>query len=93
MPAELQTQKYIKPKKAKISKAAFKLKNEDMEILVMLEKLKRELDFLHNNFDQITDPVLIDSCIFEMKAIHMKYQYYLNECKERGIVMHQSGAV
>ncbi|GHU76623.1 hypothetical protein FACS1894188_09430 [Clostridia bacterium] len=64
-----------------------KFRKEDIEILKMLEKIKSELRELHSNFDQVTEPVLIDSCIFEIQSLNMKYQYYHKACKERGIAL------
>ena len=76
--------KQIRRKKPKLSRAAsLKAKKEDMEIVLMLEQLKNNLDHLHNTLDNITDPILIDSCVYEMKALHMKYKYYLMQYKNR----------
>ena len=66
----------------KRKKIGRKVKREGTEIADTLIKLKNELDFLYNNLDFITDPVLIDSYIYEIKAVQMKYQFYLNLCKE-----------
>ena len=62
-----------------------KMSREDKGVLVMIEKLKNELALMHQNLDYVTDETLIDSYIYELKAIHMKYQYYIKICKERGI--------
>ena len=59
---------------------------EDLEIVSTLEFLKRELDFSHGIFEYITDPTLIDSTIYEIMSLNMRYKYYLNLCKERGLV-------
>lgn len=63
-----------------------RLSEEDTEIVCILERLKRDLKDMHNNLDYITDPILIDSCIYEIMSIHMRYQYYLKLCKEKGLV-------
>ena len=62
-----------------------KMSREDKCVLVMIDKLKSELALMHQNLDYVTDETLIDSYIYELKAIHMKYQYYIKICKERGI--------
>ena len=62
-----------------------KMSSEDKGVLNMIEKLKSELALMHQNLDYVTDETLIDSYIYELKAIHMKYQYYIKICKERGI--------
>ncbi len=70
----------------KFNKAKYEMPEEDRDILTTLKMLKTDLDYVHNNLDYVTDPVLIDSYIYEIKAIQMKYKYYLGICKERGIV-------
>jgi len=62
------------------------LSEEDKTILAALEKLKADLDLIHDTLDEVDDPVLIDSFIFEMNAKNMRYKYYLNLCKEKGLV-------
>lgn len=46
-----------------------------------LAALKKELDQLHNGFDMTTDPVLIDSLIYQIMSVHMKYKFHLNKCR------------
>jgi len=62
------------------------LPEEDVFLLTTLEKLRADLAHVHHSLDTVTDPVLIDGYIFEMNAIHMKYQFYMKLCKERGLV-------
>lgn len=63
-----------------------KISDDDFDIIRILHSLKEELDQLHNQLNSVTDPLLIDSFIYETKAIHMKYNYYLNLCKKRGLI-------
>ena len=63
-----------------------KLSREDLEIVAALEAIKGDMEFLHNCFDHTTDAILVDSLVYELKAANLKYQYYLNLCKEKGIV-------
>ncbi len=60
---------------------------EDKSIIMVLENLKSNLDMKHNQFEFITEPLLIDSCIYEISALQNKYSYYLKLCKERGLYM------
>ena len=62
------------------------LSQEDVDIVTALNTIKHELDYLHNSYNQASEPLLIDSIIYEMKAANMKYMYYLNLCKEKGII-------
>jgi|GEM_PF-899617 len=59
---------------------------EDMEILTALQLLKEDLDYVHNCLNHITDPVLIDSYIYQIQSINMRYQFYLQLCKDRGLM-------
>ena len=73
---------HTKPRRAK----AKRLSPEDIEIVAALEAVKSDMEFLHNCFDHTTDAIWIDSLIYELKAVNLKYQYYLGLCKEKGIV-------
>ncbi|MCL2578296.1 MAG: YaaL family protein [Defluviitaleaceae bacterium] len=63
-----------------------RLTREDMEIVAAIESIRSDMEFLHNCFDHTTDAILVDSLVYELKAANLKYQYYLNLCKEKGIV-------
>ena len=69
-----------------LAKKKKELSTEDIIILATLEKLKKDLDIIYSSLDAVTDPVLIDSFIFEMNAVNMKYKFYLRQCKDKGIV-------
>ena len=71
------------PEKVKKPK---RLSREDMEIVEALEAVKSDMEFLHNCFDHTTDAILVESLVYELKAANLKFQYYLNLCKEKGIV-------
>ena len=60
--------------------------SDDEKIINMLFDVKKELDYVHKEFDYITDDILIDSFIYEIQALNMKYQYYIKLCKEKGLV-------
>jgi len=74
------------PKKEKSSRKSRRLSQEDIEIVAALEAVRSDMEFLHNCFDQITEPILVDSLIYEIKAANLKYQYYISKCKEKGII-------
>ncbi|MDR2182858.1 MAG: YaaL family protein [Clostridiales bacterium] len=59
---------------------------EDVIILAALAQLKKDLDSIYSSLDLVTDPVLIDSYIYEMNAVNMRYKFYLRQCKDKGIV-------
>ena len=72
-------------KKSKKSNSK-RLSPEDMEIVEALQSVKSDMEFLHNCFDHTTDAILIDSLTYEIKAVNLRYEYYLSLCKEKGIV-------
>jgi len=76
----------VTPKQAKKSRKSRRLSQEDIEIVAALEAVRSDMEFLHNCFDQTTDPILVDSLIYEIKAANLKYQYYISKCKEKGII-------
>jgi len=58
---------------------------EESEIYRNLQTLGNQLSLLHDQYDFITDPALIDGCIYEIKSVQMKYKYYIRLCRERGL--------
>ena len=68
------------------SEKVSEMDDDNKRIIDMLYDVKKELDYVHQEFDNITDAILIDSFIYEIQALNMKYQYYINLCKERGLI-------
>jgi len=62
------------------------LSEDDREIVIALNDLNMEIKSLHMSLDALTDQNLIDAHIYEMKAVNMRYKYYLEMCKARGIM-------
>ena len=58
---------------------------EDRELLLALEAVKKNLETVYINFEYATDNALIDSYIYEVKALQLKYEYIIKEIKQRGI--------
>ena len=58
---------------------------DDQEVLEILEMLKEDLNYVHHCLDLTTDPILIDSYIFEIQSINLRYQFYMQQCKSRGL--------
>ncbi len=66
-------------------KAKSILKAENSELLEKVNKILMELECLNNRFNNVVESDLIDSCIYEINALNMRYTYYVKLCKERGI--------
>lgn len=58
---------------------------DDAAVLKNVKTLKMQMDCVYDQLNFVTDETLIDSYIYEIKAIHMKYKYYINVCKQRGL--------
>ncbi len=58
---------------------------ERENILKTIDKIKQNLYITENKFNNTTEPILIDSYIYELKALHMQYKFYMKLCKEQGI--------
>ena len=57
------------------SEKVSEMDDDNKRIIDMLYDVKKELDYVHQEFDNITDAILIDSFIYEIQALNMKYQY------------------
>lgn len=66
------------------------LKKTDPEYTGILENLdstKEELDMLNQSLNYITDPILVNQIIFQIKAAEVRYRYWFylarNKAKEK----------
>ena len=50
-------------------------------LLDNLTETKHNLDLAYQNFENATDPELIDSYIYELNAIQMRYRFFLSRVK------------
>ena len=70
----------------KIEAKPNELSMEDMEIVAALNEAADDMAFIHSCFDHITEEILIDCLIYELKAVSLRHKYFLDLCKEKGIV-------
>ena len=47
-----------------------------------LQKTKHELEIAYSNFANVVEPDLIDSCIYHVNAVHMRYKFLLSKVKQ-----------
>ena len=62
-------------KKIKIPKESIMLMNE-------INRTKIAMESAYSNFENVVDPDLIDSCIYELNAIQNRYRFLLKQAKE-----------
>lgn len=59
--------------------------NKDKSLLLYnCEMMRERLGDLYSILDNVVEDELIDSVIYEIQAVNMRYHYYLRVCKERG---------
>ena len=46
-----------------------------------INKTKIALEAAYSNFENVVDPDLIDSCIYEMNAVQNRYRFLLKQAK------------
>ena len=58
-----------------------RISKEHELLLSEIYKTKMELEIAYSNFQNVVDPDLIDSCIYEVNAIQQKYKFLLKQAK------------
>ncbi len=55
-----------------------------------INKTKLALEAAYSNFENVVDPDLIDSCIYEMNAVQNRYKFLLKQAKAADISIDNS---
>lgn len=63
------------------------LDDEDKEILRFLQEIRTKMIYAELCLDDTNEPLLIDSFIYEMKALEKRYDYYVKLSKEKNIII------
>lgn len=59
-----------------------KRKNREDDLLIKeINRTKLALETAYSNFENVVDPDLIDSCIYEMNAVQNRYKFLLKQAK------------
>ena len=56
---------------------------EQHELMQALQEAQTALQGAYLSFDALTDPELVESCIFEIRALQARINYLLRAMKER----------
>jgi hypothetical protein len=54
---------------------------KDNYLINEINKTKIAMDAAYSNFQNVVDPDLIDSCIYEMNAVQNRYKFLLRQAK------------
>ena len=52
------------------------------ELMQEIEKLQQALETANSNFENVCDPDLIDSYIYEINALSFRYKYLLRQVQD-----------
>jgi hypothetical protein len=58
---------------------------EDLSLLAAVKGVKNMIDIVNSNLNNIDDPMLIEGYVYELKSLHVKYDYLIIQCKQRGL--------
>jgi len=59
---------------------------EDVQVVAALNEAACDMAHIHSCFDHITDELLIDCLIYELKAVTLRHKFFLDLCKKKNIV-------
>ena len=54
---------------------------ENLKLKAEIHQTQQKMESLLNQFDQVTEPPLIDCCIYELNAVWLRYQFLLRRVK------------
>lgn len=54
---------------------------KDNYLINEINKTKIQMEAAYSNFQNVVDPDLIDSCIYEMNAVQNRYHFLIKEAK------------
>jgi len=70
----------------KVKTKARELTHEDADIVACLNEAAEDMALIHSCLDHVTEEILVDCLIYELKAASLRHKYFLDMCKSREIV-------
>ncbi len=62
-------------------KQARALSLEHQELKAEISQIQYKMESVRSQFEEAVDPTLIDCCIYELKAVQLRYQFLLRRFK------------
>jgi len=75
-----------KAETSKVRAKSYGLSDEDTEIVAALNEAASDMAFIHSCFDHVTEEILVDCLIYELKAVSLRHKYFLDLCREKEII-------
>ncbi len=54
---------------------------ENRELKTEIDRTRHKMESIRSQFEEAVDPTLIDCCIYELKAVQLRYQFLLRRFK------------
>lgn len=61
-----------------------RLKREYERRIIEMQNIRSELQCAYSIFDSVTDPDIMDACIFEISALKSRYNYAVSNIRKLG---------
>lgn len=61
-----------------------RLKREYERRIIEMQNIRSELQCAYSIFDSVTDPDIMDACIFEISALKSRYNYAVSNIRKFG---------
>lgn len=61
-----------------------RLKREYERRIIEMQNIRAELQCAYSIFDSVTDPDILDACIFEISALKSRYNYAVSNIRKLG---------
>ena len=61
---------------------------KEQELMRQIQAAQRDMDQALQNFENASDPNLIDSCIFDLNAAQMRHKYLMQRAKSMSLSAH-----
>jgi len=70
----------------KVQASARELSPDDVAIVAALNEAAEDMAVIHSCFDHVTEEILVDCLIYELKAVSLRHKFFLDLCKEKDII-------
>ena len=57
----------------------------DVSLIDTVKSVKNQIDVVNAQLNSAADPQLIEGLVYELKSLHVKFDYLIAQCKERGV--------
>lgn len=59
---------------------------DDVDVVAAVNEAAEDMAQIHKCFDHVTEEILVDCLIYELKAVSLRHKFFLDLCKEKDII-------